>query len=169
MSYQFLNGYGAPRVIIQSISTKLNDYTIDLDLCMIEGLVEDYQEDFKRVELEYNSQIVDYDYRGAKITFNLDYDSYCSATNLMNIDTIHHFISRSTEFRVFLQPRTIASGGRVFEVRLSGDSWSQGMHKGGSASVGHKGVKISFITVHPESKNFSDTNTNINLSFFHFL
>ena len=169
MSYQFLNGYGAPRVIIQSISTKLNDYTVDLDLCMIEGLFEDYQEDFKRVELEYNSQIVDYDYRGAKITFNLDYDSYCSATNLMNIDIIHAFISRSTEFRVFLQPRTIASGGRVFEVRLTRDSWSQGMHKGGSTSVGHKGVKISFITVYPEGKNFSDTNTNINLSFFHFL
>lgn len=169
MSYQFLNGYGAPRVIIQSVATKLNDFTIDLDLCMIEGLVEEYQEDFKRVTLEYNSKIIDYDYRGAKITFNLDYDSYCSATNLMNIDIIHYYISKSDEFKVFLQPRTIADGGRTFEVRLSGDSWSQGMHKGGSSSIGHKGVKISFITAHPEGKNFSDTNTNICQSFFHFI
>lgn len=169
MPYQFLNGYGAPRVVIQEIATNSNVNTIDLDLCMIDGLMEEYEEDFKRVTLEYNSKIIDYNYRGSKITFHLDYDSYCSATNLMNIDLIHAYISRSDEFRVFLQPRTVASGGRVFEVRLSGDSWSQGMHKGGSGSIGHKGVKISFITAFPVSKNFSDTNTNINLSFFHFM
>lgn len=169
MSYQFLNGYGSPRIVIQDAVTNLNVTTIELDLCMIEGLREDYQEDFKRITLEYNSKIIDYDYRGSKITFNLDYDSYCSASNLNKIDIIHAYISRSDEFRVYIQPRTVADGGRVFEVRLSGDIWGQGMHKGGSASVGHKGVKISFITAFPVSKNFTDTNTNTNLSFFHFL
>lgn len=169
MSYQFLNGYGSPRIVIQEIATNSNVNTIDLDLCMIEGLNESYEEDFKRVVLEYNSKIIDYDYRGSKITFTLDYDSYCSADNLMNIDLIHAYISRSDEFRVFLQPRTISDGGRVFEVRLSGDAWNQGMLIGGSSALGHKGVKISFITAFPVSKAFSDTNTNVNLSFFHFL
>ena len=73
MPYQFLNGYGAPRIVIQEIATNSNVNTIDLDLCMVEGLREDYEEDFKRVTLEYNSKIIDYDYRGSKITFNLDY------------------------------------------------------------------------------------------------
>jgi len=169
MSYQFLNGYGSPRIVIQNRNTNINDYTIDLDLCMIEGLVEDYQEDFKRVELEYNSEIIDYDFRGCKITFNLDYTSYCSATNLLNIDTIHHYNSLPDDYKLFLQPRTVAAGGRAFEVRLSGDSWSQGMHKGGNASIGHKNTKISFVTSHPVSKGFVDTNSTVNMSFFHFI
>lgn len=169
MSYQFLNGYGAPEITVIDVSTNMTVNIIQLDLCMIEGLREEYQEDFKRVELEYNSKIVDYDYRGSKIIFHLDYNDYCSATNLMNIDLIHAYISRSDEFRIFLRPRTVADGNRSFEVRLSGDSWEQGMHKGGNQSVGHKGVKISFITAFPVSKNFGVTGATTGLSYFHFL
>jgi len=169
MSYSFLNGYGAPEITIVDVATNLTVNIIQLDLCMVDGLMEEYEEDFKRVVLEYNSKIIDYNYRGSKITFHLDYDSYCSADNLMNIDLIHSYISRSDEFRVFLRPRTVADGNRSFEVRLSGDSWQQGMHKGGSGSVGHKGVKISFITAFPVSKSFGVTGATDGLSYFHFL
>lgn len=169
MSYSFLNGYGAPEITIIDVASNMTVDIISLDLCMIDGLMEEYEEDFKRVTLEYNSKIIDYNYRGSKITFHLDYDSYCSATNLMNIDLIHAYISRSDEFRIFLRPRTVADGNRSFEVRLSGDTWQQGMHKGGIGSVGHKGVKISFITAFPVSKNFGVTGASDGLSYFHFL
>ena len=89
MSYSFLNGYGAPEITIVDVATNLTVNIIQLDLCMVDGLMEEYEEDFKRIVLEYNSKIIDYNYRGSKITFHLDYDSYCSATNLMNIDLIH--------------------------------------------------------------------------------
>ena len=169
MSYSFLNGYGAPEITIIDVASNMTVDIISLDLCMIDGLMEEYEEDFKRVTLEYNSKIIDYNYRGSKITFHLDYVSYCSATNLMNIDLIHAYISRSDEFRIFLRPRTVADGNRSFEVRLSGDTWQQGMHKGGIGSVGHKGVKISFITAFPVSKNFGVTGASDGLSYFHFL
>ena len=46
MSYSFLNGYGAPEITIVDVATNLTVNIIQLDLCMVDGLMEEYEEDF---------------------------------------------------------------------------------------------------------------------------
>lgn len=170
MAYGILNGYGSPAMIIQRKSDLVNIATINLDLCMIEsGLTEDYTEDFKRIYLEKNSEIVDYDFKGARIKFNLDYVSLCTGDNLMKLDIIEAYNSQPLIYDLYFQPRTTLSQGRTFRVRSSGDGFSQGIHSGANGSaIGHKGVKVSYITVFPVSKNFI-TIDDSGISFFHGL
>lgn len=165
MSYQFLNGYGSPRILVQNIVTLVNDFTIDLDLCMLEGgLLESYNEDFKRVKLE-TGRIIDYDFKGSNIKFDLDYN-FCTAANLLKIDRICYYNSLPGTYKLYLQPRFYRSQNRIFEVRFSGDEWSQGMNTGGVNSVGHRDVKISFITTYPVGKSFNYTDDSIQAAAF---
>ena len=169
MAYEFLNGYGSPQIVIQRISDLYNIETISLDYCMIEaGLSEEYQEIFQRLEL-WNHKLIDYDFKGSRITFNLDYGSYCSATNLLNIEKIHYYNSNPDTYKLYFSPRTIPDAGRVFEVRLIGEGWRQALIENSASGIGHKDVNIGFVTVYPQPKQMYDTNNIAGQSYFHFL
>lgn len=156
MAIDIINGYGAPRMNIVRLSDGLIYEEIDLDMCMIEaGLQEDYQEDFKRIELEYNGGFVDYDHRGSRITFTLDYVSLCSGANLLNLDKIEKYNTQPDTYKLIFMPRTILAGTRAFEVRCEG-SFSSGIHTGSLSAIGMKGVRVSYVTTYPVSKNFYD-------------
>jgi len=166
MAYNFLNGYGSPKMVIQHIDNKTNDITIELDMCMLEGgLMENYNEDFKRIKLE-NGKIEDYDFKGSNIKFDLDYN-FCTAENLYKIDLINYYNSLPELYKMFFSPRTLRASGRVFEVRCSGDEFSQGVETGGTEAPGHRNVKVSYITTYPGGKQFAYTDDSVQRSYYY--
>lgn len=158
----YINGVSYPIFHIYTIgatSREGGEYveTIELPLCMEGGLVEEYAEDFKRIELE-NGYKVDYDNRAANIIFSLDYSTYVKKDDLFKIDRLCYYNSRPEDFKIILVPRADALG-RYFEVRFLDAAFSLGVHKGGSNAIGNRLPVIKFVTVYPVGKFFVDPDT----------
>lgn len=149
----YINGYSYPRILIKDDSNAIIDI-IDLPLCSENGLIEEYAEDYKRVELE-NGSYYDYDNRGARITFTLDYSNYIIKANLFLIEKIF-FYNSVPNYSMVLYPR-IDVLARNFDVKLFDGSYSLGILTGGTLAKGHKYPVIKFITTQPGSKNFIDS------------
>lgn len=153
MSSLYLNGVSYPVFKIKTLANELVE-VINLDLCGENGLTEEYEEDYKRVTLESNSRIIDYDFRGARIKFILDYSDYVRVDNLMNIEKLFFYNSLPETYKIILSPRADI-GARQFEVRLADGKYSLGIQPD---AYNHKDPVIEFITVIPSSKYFTDPN-----------
>lgn len=150
----YINGYSYPKIVIKDVDTNETINTIELSLCGAGGLVENYVEDFKRIELE-SGRYIDYDYRGSRISFQLDYSEYIRKTDLALIELIFAYNSQPETYKLILYPRADI-GARYFEVRLTDGSFSLGILKGGINTVGHRLPVINFITTVSLGKNFLD-------------
>lgn len=148
----YVNGVSYPLVKVLTVDNE-DVETITLDLCGRGGLVEEYTEDFKRVVLENNSTYKDYDFRGSRIKFILDYSEYVRADNLEAIENIFFYNSLPDEYVLKLIPRADALR-RQFTVRLDDGAYSLGIHTGGTNTVGHRLPLLVFVTVNPVGKNF---------------
>lgn len=158
----YINGYSYPRMIIKDYTTLEVIESIDLDMCNLSGgMQESYQEYFKRNELE-SGRLVDFDFKGARIVFNLDYSQYARKSNLSKIEKLLFYNSVPDSYRLFITPRVDAQA-RDFEVRFLDGNYDLGILTGGANAVGHKLPVIKFITVIPQGKNFIDPD---NLSIF---
>lgn len=149
----YINGYQYPRILVKD-ETNTIIRTIDLDLCGINGLTEEYAEDFKRIELE-NGRYIDYDNRASRITFTLDYSEYVKKNNLFLIESIFYYNSIPS-YTLLLYPRVDVLA-RNFEVRLLDGTFSLGILTGGAKAIGHKNPVIKFVTATTGSKKFIDT------------
>jgi hypothetical protein len=159
----FINGYSYPVVTVKDYDTNDLIDTIYLDQCNLSGgFNEAYEEDFKRNELEKTGRYIDFDFKGARIVFSLDYSQYVKKSNLSKIEMIHMYNSNPDSYKIFLRPRADAQA-REFEVRLLDGSWELGIHTGGAFSPGNKLPVIKFVTTTPVSKDFIDPD---NLSIF---
>ena len=156
----FVNGTGIPVVLIKSYPYNEPVETIRLDLCGEQGLTESYEEEFNRVQLSETGEYIDYNFRGSRIIFRLDYSEVIFKANSFNIEKIFHYNSLPEEYNIYLFPR-IEAGNRYFKVRLLDGIYSQGVLKGGGLAGGNKGTVISFITTTPVSKNFVDIDSLI--------
>ena len=116
----YINGYQYPIVIVKDRSTHATVETIELDLCGAGGLTEEYEETFKRNELEKQRKIVDYNFEGSRITFVLDYSEYVRKANLTAIETILAYNSQPETYYLVLRPRADTLR-REFEVRCEGN------------------------------------------------
>lgn len=154
----YINGYSYPQIVVKDIATNETITTINLDLCGVNGLTENYTESFRRVEL-LTGELITYDCRGSRIEFILDYSEYVKKNNLFNIEYIFHYASLPDTYKLLLIPR-IDNLSRYFEVMLSDGTYSLGILGGGSLSKGHKLPVIKFITVNYVSKDFMDTDLN---------
>jgi len=150
----YVNGVGYPIIKVKSIATGLFVETIQLDLCMEGGLVEDYAEDRQSVQLQ-SGEIIHYDFKGSRISFTLDYSSYVQKANLFLIERIFFYASLPDSYQLFLTPRNDVSP-RVFEVLMLDGVFSLGVQTGGVNTVGHKFPVIKFITKYLVGKNFLD-------------
>jgi len=153
----YVNGYQYPQIVIKGVETNNTVETISLDLCNEGGLTEEYTEDFKRNELE-SGGYVDFDFRGSRIIFTLDYSEYVRKNNLFNIEKIFAYNSNPNSYKLQIRPRADVLG-RTFEVRLYDGKYSLGIMKGGINTPGHRLPVIQFITVDTVSKNFLDPDT----------
>jgi len=149
----YINGYSYPVVIIKDYSTHAIVEQLNLDLCGVGGLVESYEDEFKRNKLE-SGAIVDYDFKGTTIRFTLDYSEYVKKSNLVKIEKIFIFSSQPESYRIFLRPRADVQV-REFEVRLEPE-YELGILKGGAYTPGNRLAVIKFVTVRPGSKMFTD-------------
>ena len=148
----YINGVSYPRILVKNSLNEIID-TIDLDLCGANGLTEEYTEDFKRIELE-SGRFIDYDTRGSRITFTLDYSEYIKKANLFLIERIF-FYNSIPEYTLLLYPRLDVLA-RNFEVRLLDGTFSLGILTGGVNAKGHKYPVLKFITATTGSKLFID-------------
>lgn len=153
----YMNGYSYPVVIVKDISSDATIEEIELDMCGAAGMTEEYEETFKRNELEKQRKIVDYNFEGSRITFVLDYSEYVRKANLTAIETILAYNSQPETYYLVLRPRADILG-REFEVRCEGN-YSLGIMKGGARAPGNRLPVIRFTTVYSQSKNFVDPDT----------
>lgn len=154
MSYNYVTGSAYPIFYIRDKVSGALVETITMDLCMLqEGMLESYEEDFKRVILEQNSKIIDYDFRASRITFALDY-SLSRKTNSLNIEKLSAYNSMPETYTLRMKPRGDAP--REFDVRINTGQWSLGVYTGGIVAVGNKISVVEFITVLPVSKEWRD-------------
>ena len=105
---------------------------------------------------------MDFDFKGARIVFNLDYSQYARKSNLSKIEKLLFYNSVPGSYRLFITPRVDAQA-RDFEVRFLDGNYDLGILTGGANAQGHKLPVIKFITVIPQGKNFIDPD---NLSIF---
>ena len=148
--YPYINGVSYPTVEIRSTAGALIE-TITFPLCMENGLIEDYTEDFKRVELQ-SGQYIDYDFKGSRIRFELDYSSFCDAETILNIEKIFYYNSLPLLYNIHLIPRNDMKI-RRFEVRLEDGKFNLGVLRGGVNAPGNRNMVIKFITKIPQGKN----------------
>ena len=154
MSYNYVTGSAYPIFYVRLVSSGALVETINLDLCMLEqGMLESYKEDFKRVILEQNSRIIDYDFRASRITFLCDY-SLSKKTNTLNIDKLSFYNSQPLTYLVRMKPR--ADAPREFTVRMNTGEWSLGVYPGGTLAIGNRLSVIEFISEKPEGKQLLD-------------
>ena len=148
----YLNGARYPIIRI----TDMNDASvsgidiINLELCGEGGLIESYEESFKRTVLRKNKKIVDYDYQGSRIKFTLDYSNYIQADMLFLIEQIFFYNSLPKVYKLWLYPRADKPG-RFFEVRLEDGSFDLSLLP---QREGHALPILKFISVITQSKNF---------------
>jgi hypothetical protein len=148
----YINGQSFPKIRI----TDRNDApvtgidVIELDLCGEGGLIESYEESFKRITLRKNKRLTDYDYQGSRIRFILDYSSYIKADMLFVIEEIFHYNSLPETYKLWLYPRADKPG-RFFEVRLEDGAFDLALLP---QREGHTLPILKFISVITQSKNF---------------
>lgn len=161
----YVNGVAYPRVTIFNIVTNEFVEQIDLDLCGANGLIEDYQENFKRNETD-SGRYIDFDFRASRITFTLDYSEFVKKNNSFKIEKIFFYNSQPELYKLILTPRADVLK-RFFEVRLSDGSYSMGALTGNINSQGNKLPIIKFVTKITVGKNFVDPdNVAVPLPFF---
>lgn len=158
----YINGYSYPEVIIKGVATGNVVENISLDMCNLSGgMTESYQEYFKRNELE-NGRLVDFDFKGCRITFTLDYSQYARKANLFLIDKIIAYATQPETYNIYLRPRA-DSNKREFHVKILDGNFELGILTGGINTPGHKLPVIKFITVIPTSKIFDDPDDNLTM------
>lgn len=139
----YINGYSYPRIIIRAVSDGSVTETIDLDLTMSGGLVETFEEYYKSNELE-TGEIIDYDFKGSRINFQLDYSEYVRKSNMLKIEKIRQYAQEPESYSVWLTPRVDVQV-RSYEVRPR-FNYSIGVLTGGSNTQGNRLVSIEFVT-----------------------
>jgi len=148
----YINGASYPKIRI----TDLNDAPvtgideISLDLCGEGGLIESYEENFKRITLRKNKKLIDYDFQGSRIRFTLDYSNYIKSDMLFVIEQIFAYNALPESYKLWLYPRADKLG-RFFEVRLEDGNFDLSLLP---QREGHALPIIKFITVTTQSKNF---------------
>ncbi len=153
----YINGYSYPIIEIRDRTDDSIVSRLSLDLCNEGGLTEAYEEDFKRNKLE-SGGLVDFDFKGSRIIFTLDYSEYARKTNLFNIENIFAYNAQPLSYRIVLYPRADVMS-RSFEVRLHTGNYNLGIMKGGAYALGNRLPIVEFITTNPVSKNFADPDT----------
>ena len=151
-----LNGILNPMMRIATATDAEFDL-IELDLCGETGLTDDYTEDFKRVKLRKDNRFVDYDFKGARAKWSLDYSEYIKADMLFKIELIFAYNSQPDTYTMFFYPRSDKLN-RFFEVRLEDGQFSLNLlpdRKGHGLPILRL---ISTITV---SKNFVITENDV--------
>lgn len=158
MATNYITGYSYPVIVVKDYNTNAEVATINLDLCMADGLRETYEENFRRIEL-ITGEYVTYDNRGCRIVFTLDYSSYIKKANMFLIEQIFHYASLPESYKLYLYPRADNTL-RYFEVLLLDGNYELGIHKGGMNTIGGKYPVIKFVTKNLTSKMFSDIDEN---------
>ena len=114
----YINGYNKPRFRITDISGVLVEI-IDLPICMVQGLTESYKKLFKTHELQ-NRALVNFDYKGERISFTLDYSSLIVKPTALQIQNLENYLDSFDDYKVYLYPRD-DNLSRFFEVMLPKD------------------------------------------------
>lgn len=148
--YPYINGVSFPIFEIRSLANVLVE-TITFPLCQENGLTEDYEEDFKRVELQ-SGEIVDYDFKGSRIRFELDYSSFANADTILDVEKLFYYNTLPESYKIMIIPRADLKA-RRFEVKLDDGKYSLGVLKGGVNSQGNKNMIIRFVSKIPQGKN----------------
>ena len=148
--YPYINGVSYPKVEIISATGTLIE-TIEFPLCMENGLIEDYTEDFKRIEL-HSGEYVDYNFKGSRIRFEMDYSSFCDAETVLKIEKIFYYNTLPNQYKIYMIPRNDMRI-RRFEVRLEDGKFNLGVLRGGVNAPGNRNMVIKFITKIPQGKN----------------
>ncbi len=151
----YINGVSYPAILVLSADGTNIIEEIELDLCGEGGLVEEYEEDFKRNKLE-SGRIIDFDFKGSNIIFTLDYSEYVKKSLMFKIEKIYAYHSQPLLYKLILIPRADVQA-RSFEVRLEDGRFSMGVLKGGVNAKGNRLPVIKFVTLNPQSKNFMDS------------
>lgn len=154
MSYDYINGVSYPRITVFSLTDNTVVEQIDLPLCNTAGLVEDYQEDFKRNQTEAG-RIINFDNKACRIKFTLDYSEYLRKAETLVIEKVFFYNSQPDKFKIILTPRVDVLK-RFFEVCLDDGAYSMGVNKGGTNARGNRLAIIKFITKYTVGKNFVD-------------
>jgi len=154
VGYRYVNGYRYPRITVFNIVTNTQTEVINLDLCMSAGLVEEYEENFKRNET-VAGRLIDFDNKASRIIFTLDYSEYVRKENTFYIEKVFFYNSLPDTYKLILTPR-IDVLKRYFEVRLMDGAYSMGIMKGGLEAPGNRLPIIKFITKYTVGKNFVD-------------
>lgn len=158
----YINGYSYPEVIVKGVDTGNVVETISLDLCNLQGgMTESYEENFKRNELE-SGRFIDFDFKGCRITFTLDYSQYARKANLFLIEKIIAYATQVDSYSLWLRPRA-DSNKREFKVKILDGNFELGILTGGINTAGHKLPIIKFITTDLVSKLFDDPDDNLTM------
>ena len=96
---------------------------------MENGLIEDYTEDFKRIEL-HSGEYVDYNFKGSRIRFEMDYSSFCDAETVLKIEKIFYYNTLPNQYKIYMIPRNDMRI-RRFEVRLEDGKFNLGVLRAG--------------------------------------
>jgi len=150
----YINGYNKPRFRITDISGVLVEI-IDLPICMVQGLTESYKKLFKTHELQ-NRALVNFDYKGERISFTLDYSSLIVKPTALQIQNLENYLDSFDDYKVYLYPR-VDNLSRFFEVTLPQDyGYNLNIHNNGQNAIGNKGVIPTVITKFAVPKNWQD-------------
>lgn len=155
MSLEYVNGSSSSRVTIFSLTDNTQVEVINLDLTNLSsGQVEDYEESFKRL-ITAQGKIIDFDFKGSRIIFDLDYSEDIEKHNSFNIEKISAYNSQPERYKLIFTPR-IDILKRTFEIRMLDGKFSQGIDVGGVDAKNNTLTRIKFITKYTVSKNFID-------------
>ena len=158
----YINGFNDPEVIIKGIDTGNVIETISLDMCNLQGgMTESYEENFRRKELE-SGQLIDFDFKGCRIIFTLDYSQYARKANLFLIEKIIAYSTQPDTYSLWIRPRA-DNNKREFKVKILDGIYELGILPGGINTVGHKLPVIKFITENLTSKIFDDPDDNLTM------
>lgn len=151
---EFLNGYYKPRFKILNSDGSIKEI-IELPYCGIQGLSEGYQKIFKTHEL-HTGEILNFDYKGERIRFVLDYSQYSSKSLLIKARKIEDYLTSFSSYKVFLYPRS-DNLSRRFEVVLPADNSTElRILTGGVNAQGHKGFALTVVTKFPVNKKWEE-------------
>ena len=151
-----INGVSYPMFRIATATDSEYEW-IDFELCGEAGYTEDYTEDFKRVQLRKDNRFIDYDFKGSRIKFILDYSEYIKADMLFNIEKIFAYNSQPDTYTIYFYPRSEKLN-RFFEVRLEDGQFSLQLLPD---RKGHTLPVLRLISTITQIKNFVPTENEV--------
>ena len=157
MSTKYLNGVGQTKFLITDENFVIKD-TILLPLTNSKGLIETYEE--KNIFYEFLNYKREKKILGYNVNFTLNFDEYVSKTTLLSIYKLLHWeytfrLPAYSGYRIFIFPRVDVAS-RYFEVIGRNETMTLSVMKGGTKTMGHKGIVLNYTTKYLSNWGWAD-------------